>query len=65
VPFEEFKGNPSRIREVVTAFFSDGKPRIPGVSKDHLIMSMEEAIQKIDLLPRGFDAEATHHLFPV
>jgi lipoate-protein ligase A len=59
------KATPSRIREVVTAFFSDGKPRIPGVSQDHLITSMEEAVQKIDLLPRGFDAEATHHLYPV
>jgi lipoate-protein ligase A len=59
------KATPSHIREVITSFFADGKPQIPGVSKDHLITSIAEAIQKIDLLPWGFDAEGTHHLFPV
>jgi lipoate-protein ligase A len=35
------------------------------VKEDHLIQAIEEAIQKMDLLPHGFDEEETHHLFPV
>ena len=59
------KATPSDIKELITSFFVGGKPQIPGVSEDHLIKAIEEAIQKIDLLPCGFDAEGTHHLFPV
>lgn len=59
------KATPSKVKELITSFFAGGKPQIPGVSEDHLIKAIEEAIQKIDLLPCGFDAEGTHHLFPV
>ena len=59
------KATPSHVRELITSFFAEGKPQIPGVKEDHLIKAIEEAIQKIDLLPCGFDAEGTHHLFPV
>ena len=59
------KAHPSHIEGIVRSFFSDKKPEIPGVKEDHLIQAIEEAIQKMDLLPHGFDEEETHHLFPV
>lgn len=59
------KATPSNIQTVIHTFFSQAKPRIPGVKEDHLIHAVEEAIQKMDLLPHGFNEEETHHLFPV
>ncbi len=59
------KATPSHIEEIVRSFFSKTKPKIPGVKEDHLIQAMEEAIQKMNLLPHGFDEEETHRLFPV
>ncbi len=59
------KATPSNIETIIRTFFSQAKPRIPGVKEDHLIQAVEEAIQKTDLLPHGFDEEETHHLFPV
>src|SRR4030043_1247195 len=59
------KASPSQIREIIRSFFADKKPQIPGVREGHFIQAVEEALQKVDLLPHGFDEEETHHLFPV
>ena len=59
------KAVPSNIEGIVRSYFTDKEPKIPGVKQDHLIRALEEAIQKMDLLPHGFDEEETHHLFPV
>lgn len=59
------KATPSNVERIIRSFFADNKPRIPGVKESHLIQVIEEAIQKMDLLPHGFDEEETHHLFPV
>ena len=59
------KASPSNIERIIRSFFADRKPQIPGIKEDHLIQAIEEAIQKMDLLPHGFDEEETHHLFPV
>lgn len=59
------KATPSDIKGIVHAFFSDQKPKIPGISETHLILAIEEALQKMDLLPEGFSEEETHHLFPI
>jgi lipoate-protein ligase A len=59
------KASSSNIEEMIRSFFSDKKPRIPGVTQDHFIRAFDEAIQKMHLLPKGFDEEETHHLFPV
>ena len=59
------KATPSNIEGIIRSFFDNEKPQIPGVKEGHLIQAIEEAIQKIDLLPHGFDGEETHHLFPV
>lgn len=59
------KAVPSEVRSAIASFFAREKPEIPGINKNHLIRAIEEAIQKIDLLPYGFDAEATHDLFPI
>jgi lipoate-protein ligase A len=59
------KASPATIEEIVRAYFSDEKPRMPGIQERHLIQAIREAIQKLDLLPHGFDEEETHHLFPV
>ncbi len=59
------KTTPADIEGIIRSFFDDEKPQIPGVKADHLIRAIEEALQKIDLLPHGFDEEETHHLFPV
>jgi lipoate-protein ligase A len=59
------KASPSNIEGIIRSFFSDKKPRIPGVTETHFIRALEEAIQKMYLLPKGFDEEETHHLFPV
>ena len=59
------KASPSNIEGIIRSFFSDKKPRIPGVTPDHFIRAFDEAIQKMHLLPKGFDEEETHHLFPV
>ncbi|HUL29793.1 MAG TPA: DUF116 domain-containing protein [Thermodesulfobacteriota bacterium] len=55
----------SNIREMIRSFFSNEKLKIPGISEDHVVRAIEEALQKIDLLPEGFSEEETHHLFPV
>ncbi len=59
------KATPSNIGEIIRSFFSDKKPKIPGISETHLIRAIEEALQKSELLPEGFSEEETHHLFPV
>jgi lipoate-protein ligase A len=59
------KASPSSIKEIIQTFFSEKKPQIPGVREDHLIQAIEEAVQKINLLPHGFNEEEAHHLFPV
>lgn len=62
---KNIKASPSSIEEVIRNFFSHEKPRIPGVTEVHFIRALDEAIQKMYLLPSGFDEEETHHLFPV
>ncbi len=59
------KATPSNIEGIIQSFFSDKKPQIPGIKESHFIHAIEEAIQKMDLLPHGFSEEETHHLFPV
>lgn len=59
------RADPVHLEAVVRSFFEETKPKIPGVSPDHLLRAVIEAVQKIDLLPHGFDEEETHHLFPV
>jgi lipoate-protein ligase A len=59
------KATPSNIEDAVRSFFSDQKPKIPGIGETHLIRAIEEALQKVALLPEGFSEEETHHLFPV
>ncbi len=59
------KATPPNIEGIVHSFFSDRKPKIPGIDETHLIQAVEEAVQKMDLLPEGFSEEDTHHLFPV
>ena len=44
------KATPSDIKGIVHAFFSDQKPKITGISETHLILAIEEALQKMDLL---------------
>ena len=59
------KATPSNIEGTIRSFFADKKPKIPGIKESHLIKAIKEAIQKMDLLPYGFNEEDTHHLFPV
>ncbi len=59
------KATPSDTGEIIHSFFSEEKPKIPGINETHLVRAVEEAIQKLDLLPGGFSEEETHHLFPV
>lgn len=59
------KASHSNIERVIRSFFTDEKPQIPGIKEGHLIQAVEEAVQKMDLLPNGFNEEETHHLFPV
>lgn len=59
------KATPSNIGHIVRSFFSNERPNIPGIGETHLIQAIEEALQKMDLLPEGFSEEDTHHLFPV
>jgi len=63
--FKNSKASPSHIEEIIRSFFKEKRPVIPGIREDHLIRAVGEAVQKIDLLPHGFDEEDTHHLFPV
>ena len=59
------KASPTHIEKIIRSFFLKEKPRIPGVTKNHFIQAIEEAVQKMHLLPHGFNEEETHHLFPV
>jgi len=59
------RATPSNIEGVIRSFFADNKPMIPGVGERHFIQAIEEAVQKEELLPHGFDEQDTHHLFPV
>ena len=59
------KATPSSIEQIIQSFFSCKKTEIPGIDEKHLIKAIEEALQKMDLIPDGFDEEDTHHLFPV
>jgi len=55
----------STVKEIIGSFFADTKPQIPGIKEGHFIRAIEEAIEKMDLLPHGFDEEETRSLFPV
>ena len=59
------RATPSQIGEIIRSFFSKENPKIPGINEGHFIKAVEEALQKLDLLPQGFSEEETHHLFPV
>lgn len=59
------KATPSNVEQVIRDFFAGQNPSIPGVKETHLIQAIEEALQKMDLLPFGFDENETHHLFPI
>jgi lipoate-protein ligase A len=59
------KATCSNIEKIIRSFFDEKKPQIPGIKEGHLIQAVEEAIQKVDLLPCGFVEEETYHLFPV
>jgi lipoate-protein ligase A len=59
------KATPSNIEAIIHSFFSGRRPEIPGIRESHLIQAVEEAVQKMDLLPEGFSEEDTRHLFPV
>ncbi|MBM4348181.1 MAG: lipoate--protein ligase family protein, partial [Deltaproteobacteria bacterium] len=59
------KTTSSNTKQIIRNFFAGQKPSIPGVKEDHFIQAVEEGLQKMDLLPHGFDEEDTHHLFPV
>ncbi len=59
------KATPSSVEQIIRSFFGRKETEIPGIKEDHLIKAVEEALQKMDLLPCGFDEEDTHHLFPV
>ena len=58
------KASPTHIEEIIRSFFFKEKPKIPGVTENHFIQAVDEAIQKMHLLPHGFNEEETHHLFP-
>jgi len=59
------KATPSNIEGVIRSFFEEKRPKIPGIREDHLIQAIEEALEKMELLPHGFNEEETHHLFRV
>jgi len=59
------KATSSNVEQIIRDFFAGQKPSIPGIKEDHLIQAVEEALQKTDLLPCGFDEDETHHLFPI
>jgi len=59
------KASISELREDIKSFFSETHPIIPGFKPNHFIQAIEEALQKMDLIPHGFDEEETHHLYPV
>lgn len=59
------KANIPDVKETIKSFFSETKPIIPGFEPNHFIQAIEEALQKLDLIPYGFDEEETHHIFPV
>ncbi len=59
------KATPSNIEQIIHEFFEKKKILIPGVKETHLIQAVKEALQKMDLLPFGFEESETHHLFPV
>ncbi|MBM4340533.1 MAG: DUF116 domain-containing protein [Deltaproteobacteria bacterium] len=59
------RATPDNLDTIIQTFFAKTKPRIPGVKEVHFTQAILEAIQKMDLLPHGFDEEETHHLFPV
>jgi lipoate---protein ligase len=55
----------SKIEETIRSFWSDREPKIPGVTEDHFIQAVTEAVQKADLLKHGFEEEETHRVFTV
>ncbi len=59
------KATPTNIERTIHDFFSETKPNIPGIQEKHLILAIQEALQKADLLPLGFREIETHRLFPV
>jgi len=59
------KATPSNIEGIIRSFFSDERPKIPGVAEYDFVQTLEEALQKMDLLSQGFSEEETHRLFPV
>ena len=59
------KASRSSVETIVRSYFTEEKPNIPGIRDTDLIQAIGESLQKMDLLPHGFDEEETHHLFPV
>jgi len=59
------KATASNIETTLQTFFTRTRPQIPGMKEAHFIQVILEAIQKMELLPHGFEEEETHHLFPV
>ena len=59
------KATASNIETTLRTFFTRTRPHIPGIKETHFIQAILEAIQKMELLPHGFEEEETHHLFPV
>jgi len=55
----------SNIEKTIKSFFYEKRPVIIGINENHLFRAIEKAIEKIDLIPMGFDEEETHNLFPV
>ena len=59
------KASRPSVEAIVRSYFAQEKPNIPGIREADLIQAIGESLQKMDLLPHGFDEEETHHLFPV
>lgn len=59
------KATHDHIKESLERFFIEKKPQILGVRKEHFVQVLGEALQKLDLLPLGFQEGETHLLFPV
>ncbi len=59
------KASSSESELIIRKFWKEQRPKIPGIEEGHLIQAVKEALEKMELLPHGFDEEESHHLFPV
>jgi lipoate-protein ligase A len=59
------KADPSVAEEIIRSFWEEQRPEIPGIREAHLVQAVSEAFGKMDLLPHGFSAEETQHIYPV